>query len=51
MERMQKHRPEWSRFDTLRSLRDLGKVALDEIANLIPINIEIKTDDEETSNS
>jgi len=45
MERMEKHRPEWQRGDTLRSLRDLGSLALDTIANLIPIDFEIKVDE------
>lgn len=42
---MQKQRPEWHRGDTFKSLRDLGRLALDEIANRIPINFDIKTDE------
>jgi hypothetical protein len=45
MERMQKHRPEWERGDSLKSLRDLGALALDTLANLIPINFDIKIDE------
>ena len=47
MERMEKHRPEWRRGDTIKSLRDLGSVALDEIAKLIPMKIDLKLDDDD----
>jgi hypothetical protein len=45
MERMEKHRPEWRRGDSLTSIRDLGRMVLDEIANAIPINVDIKIDE------
>lgn len=44
MDRMEK--PDWNRWDTLKSLRDLGSLALDTIVDLIPMNFEIKDEDD-----
>lgn len=41
-------RPEWHISDTVRSIRDLGSLVLDTIAELIPINIVIDKTDEPT---
>lgn len=38
-------KPDWQRWDTLRNLRDLGSLVLDTIADLLPINTEIKIDE------
>lgn len=42
MNEIYRDKPEWNRFDTIKSIRDLGELALDTVAQLLPMNLELK---------
>lgn len=39
--------PDWNRFDTIKSIRDLGSLALDTLANTIKIDFDVRETEEE----